>query len=155
MMKIPNNQRLNKSFQTKKEQNNTAMKDIRNLFRLKKIKGIKDIVHKNIKYLLGYEKEEENYYESIRVNNFWNNDQIECKSNSDKNKILSVEQYLNKIRPYWRHIINDLKQSDTWKIQSTIAINLISSIDDNNGDCIMHSKSDNIELGAVMEQMKL
>ena len=50
------------------------MKDIRNLFRLKKIKGIKDIVHKNIKYLLGYEKEEENYYESIRVNNFWNND---------------------------------------------------------------------------------
>ena len=38
------------------------IKDIRNLFRLKKeIKGIKDIVHRNIENLFEYEKEEENF----------------------------------------------------------------------------------------------
>ena len=31
--------------------------------------------------------------------------------------MLSVEKYLNKIRPYLEHIINNLKKSDTWKIQ--------------------------------------
>ena len=47
---------------------------------------------------------------------FWSNNYIEYKSNGDKNRTLSVEEYLGKIRPYLRDIINDLKQSDTWKI---------------------------------------
>ena len=38
---------------------------------------------------------------------------------TDKNKILTVEEYLNKIRPYLKGIINNLKKSDTWKIQLT------------------------------------
>ena len=39
-------------FRLKKELNDTAVKDIKNLFRLKKeIKGIKDIVLRNIKNL--------------------------------------------------------------------------------------------------------
>ena len=37
---------------------------------------------------------------------------------------LSVEEYLNKIRPYIRDIINDVKKCDTWKIKLTTAINL-------------------------------
>ena len=41
-------------------------------------------------------KKEENYYKPVRVNNFWRNNYI-YKSNGDKNKILSVEEYLNKI----------------------------------------------------------
>ena len=31
-------------------------------------------------------------------------------------------QYLNKIRPYLKDIINKLKKSDSWKIQLTIAL---------------------------------
>ena len=100
------------------------IKDIRNLFRLKKeIKGIKDILLRNIKNLFGYEKEEENYYKPVRVNNFWSNNYIEYKSNGDKNKI-SVEEYLNKIRPYLKGIINNIKKPDTWKAQLTITNNL-------------------------------
>ena len=58
-------------FRLKKEQNDTAIKDIGNLFRLKKeVKGIRDIVLRNIENLLEYEKEEENHYEPVRVNNF-------------------------------------------------------------------------------------
>ena len=47
------------------------IKDLRNLFRLKKeIKEIKDMVLRNIKNLFTYEKEEENYYKLVRLNNF-------------------------------------------------------------------------------------
>ena len=45
-------------------------------------------------------KKEENYYKPVRVSNFWSNNYIEQESNGDKNKRLSVEEYLNKIRPY-------------------------------------------------------
>ena len=45
-------------------------------------------------------KKEENYYKLVRVSNFWSNNYIEQESNGDKNKRLSVEEYLNKIRPY-------------------------------------------------------
>ena len=82
----------------------------------------------------------------MRVNNFWSNNYIEYKRNDDKNKILSVEEYLDKIKPYLRGIINDLKQSDTWNIQLTTTINFISSKDDNDEEHVMHSKSDNIEI---------
>ena len=62
----------------------------------------------------------------------------------DRNKTLSVEQYLNKIRPYLKHIINILKTSDTRKIHLTITINFIS-LKDNEEECAMYSKSDNTE----------
>ena len=57
-----------------------------------------------------------------------------------------VKEYLNKIQPYIRDTVNDLKQSDTWKIQLKIAINFISSQDDNYEDRVIHFKSDNIEI---------
>ena len=105
---------LRNLFRLKKEQNDTAIKDIRNLFRLKKeIKGIKDTVLRNVKNLFEYEKEEENYCKPVRVNNFWSNNYIEDISNGDKNRILSVEEYLDKSRPYLKDIINDIKKSDT------------------------------------------
>ena len=120
-------------------------KDIRNLFRLKKeVERIKDLILRNIKNLLEYENEEENYYKPVRVNNFWSNNYIEYKSKGDKSRILSVEEYLDKIRPYLRAIINDLKQS--WKIQLTITISSITSKDDNDDERVIHSKSDNIEI---------
>ena len=50
---------------------------------------------------------------------------------------------LNKIRAYLKDMVNNLKKSDTWKIQLTIAINFISS-KDNYEERLMHSKSDNI-----------
>ena len=57
----------------------------------------------------------------------------------------SVEEYLSKIRPYLKDIINNLKKSDKCKIQLTIANNFILSID-NDEERIMHSKSDSIEI---------
>ena len=95
---------------TLKEQNDTKIKDIANLFQLiKEVKGIKDIVLRNIKNLFEREKEEKNYYKPVRVNNFWSNNYIGYKSDRHKNRILSVEEYLDKIRPYLKGIMNNLK----------------------------------------------
>ena len=85
------------------------------------------------------------YYKRVIKNNFWSNNYIEYKINNDRNRILSVEEYLDKISPYLRDI-NDLKQSDTWKIQLTMTINFFSSEDDNDEERVMHLKSDNIRI---------
>ena len=44
------------------------------------------------------------------MNNFQSNNHIEYKSNGDRNKMLSVDEYLNKLRPYLKDIKNDLKK---------------------------------------------
>ena len=64
----------------------------------------------NIKNLFENEKEEKDYYKPVRVNTFWSNNYNEYKSNGDRNKAPSVEEYLDKIRPYLKDIINDLKK---------------------------------------------
>ena len=46
----------------------------------------------------------------VRVSNFWSDNYIEYVSNDDQNKTLSVEEYLNKIRPYLKYMINNLKK---------------------------------------------
>ena len=67
------------------------------------------------------------------------------KSNSNLNKTLSAEEYLNKIRPYLKDIINNLKRSDMWKTQLTTANEFICFIH-NDEECLLHSKSDNKEI---------
>ena len=70
-----------------KEEN--IIKDIRNLFRHKK-KKLKQL---KIEYLVILRiflsiKKKKNYYEPVRVNNFWSNNYIEYESNGDRNKTL-------------------------------------------------------------------
>ena len=70
------------------------------------------------------------YYKPVSVDNFWNNNYIKYESNGGRNKNPSVKEYLDKIKPYLKHIITDLQKSGTWKVQLlTIAINFISSKD--------------------------
>ena len=74
-------------------------KDIRNLFRLEKeTKAIKARTLKDIENLLkNEEEEEESYYKPVvRVNTFWSNSWIDFDNNNDRNKTLSVEEYLDK-----------------------------------------------------------
>ena len=91
------------------------------------------------------EHEDEDYDKQVRVDNLWSINYTEYESNSNRNKTLTVEEYLNKIRQYLKDIINDIKKSDAWKIQLTIATNFISS-KDNDEEHVMHPKSDNVEI---------
>ena len=75
--------------------------DIRNLFRPKKeTKATKDRILRDIKNLSEHEKEEVNYYKPVRVSSFWSSNYIEYKTKVDKNKTLSVEEYLHYISLY-------------------------------------------------------
>ena len=117
-------------FRLKKEQSYTAVKDIRNVFRQeKKFKVIKGRILGDIKNLFEHEKKEETYYKPVRVSNFCSNSYIEYESNSDRNK------------RYLKDIINNLTKSDTWKIQLMKVNNFISSIG-NDEDHVMYSKAD-------------
>ena len=100
-------------FKLKKVQNYTALKDIRNVFRQKEeTEAIKDRIRGDIKNLFEQKKEELNYYKPVRISNFWSSNYIAYGSNRNRNKTLSVEDYVNKIRPYLKDIINNLKKSD-------------------------------------------
>ena len=81
----------------------------------------------------------------MTVPTFWSNNYIEYESNGDRNKIISIKEYLHEIKSYLIDNINNLKKSDKWKIQSTIVINFIFSKDIDE-ELVMHSKSDNIEI---------
>ena len=54
---------------------------------------------------------------------------MEYESRGYKDKILSIKEYLNIIRPYLSDIINDHKTQGKWKIQLSTTINFISSRD--------------------------
>ena len=88
----------------------------------KTVGGIKD-------QIMSLFKQDDDYYKPIGVGYFWNNNYIECKSNGDRNKNLSIKEYLDKIKPNLRDKIINLQKSDTWKIQLRIWINFISSKD--------------------------
>ena len=98
-------------------------KSIRKLFKLKKEnKTIKDRTIRDIKTL--FEEEEDDYYKPVRLGDFWNNIYMEYECNGDKNKNLSVKEYLDEIKLCLRDIIINLQKSGTWKVQLTIAITL-------------------------------
>ena len=70
-------------------------------------KIIKDNIIRDIRILFEQGKEED-YYEPKRVSNFWNKNYIEYESNGDKNRNLSLDEYLNKIESYLRNTIINL-----------------------------------------------
>ena len=51
------------------------------------------------------------------------------ESNGNRSKTLSLKEYLDKINPYLKDIIDNLNKSDTWKIQWIMTINFMSSED--------------------------
>ena len=90
-----------------------------------KIEVIKDRILRDNKNFFEHE-EEENYYKPVSVNNFWSHNYTEYESSGDRNKTVSVEKYLNKIRPYLKDI-NNLKKLVTRKFQLPIVISLFPS----------------------------
>ena len=90
------------------------------------------------------ERQEEDYYKPVSVDNFQSKNYVEYESSGDGNKVLSVKEYLGNIKSYMRNIIINIQKSDTWKILLTIAINFIFSknIDEEHE---IYSKSSNIE----------
>ena len=86
--------------------------------------GIRDIEN------LFDEASEEDYYKPIFVKSSHKGNYKYYESNGDKEKILSVKQYLNKITPYLHDLINDHRIARrVWKIQINMHVNFFSSRD--------------------------
>ena len=84
----------------KKRSEENIIKNIRNFFKLEKEnETIKDRIIRDIRILF---EQEDDYYKPIGVGNFLNNSCIKYESSSDRNKNLSVKQFLDKIKPYLR-----------------------------------------------------
>ena len=109
---------------------------------------------------------DEDYYKPIITNSAFNNNYIRYESKGDKGKSLSIEKYLNMIKPYLNDIINDYKTQGIWrihsgntitehktpgewKIQLTMQVNISSK--DSDATRTMHAKSNNVEIVMVSE----
>ena len=118
---------------------------------VKKTETIKDIRKENLdsdkilRDIRTFCESEEDYYEPVRTSNAFNNNYIEYESNGDKDKTLSVKEYLDMVKQYLSDIITDYKTQSKWKIQLTMKINFISS-KDSNETRTMHTTSDNTEI---------
>ena len=86
----------------------------------------------------------------MKIKGAFNNNYIEYESRGNKDKNLSLKDYLNIIRPFLRDMINNYKIHVEWKIQLTMQITFISSLDTREFH-IMNSKSCNIKIMKGME----
>ena len=108
--------------------------------------GIKDIEN-----LFGNvdDDDDDDDYKPILIKSSFNDNYKYYESRGDKDKKLSVKQYLYKIMPYLSDLINDHKairnESNEWKIQINMHVNFISS--KNTGEIrTIYVRSDNEEI---------
>ena len=90
-------------------------------------------------------KGKKDVYKSIKISGAFSDNYAEYKSNSKKDKSISIAGYLNKIREYLRKMIDDKRKIGEWKIQLILKINFIS-YKNFNDTRDLHSKSDNVEI---------
>ena len=104
------------------------------------------------------------YYKPVNTKGAFNGNYVEFESRGDKDKNLSPQEYLDIIRPYLRDMKNNRKAPlegsldndlhGEWKIQLTMQIDFVSSLDsieirtmdskNKNIEILMGSKTDDI-----------
>ena len=85
--------------------------------------GIRDI-----EYV--FDNIDDDYYKPILVKGSFNENYKYYESRGDKDKKLSIEQYLDRIKPYLSDLINENKalenNLDEWKVQINMSVNFVS-----------------------------
>ena len=104
--------------------------------------GIRDI-----EYV--FDNIDDDYYKPILVKGSFNENYKYHESRGDKNKKLSIEQYLDKIKPYLSDLINENKALENnlneWKVQINMSVNFVS-FNDTGEIRIIFVLSDNEEI---------
>ena len=120
-------------------------KIVNSLLLNKKEKKIIDELLLKAKHFMKTKKLIKDVYRPIKISGAFSNNFVEYKSDSKKDKSISIAEYLNNIREYLRKLIDDKSKNGEWKIQLVMKIILISSknfIETRD----MQSKSDNFEI---------
>ena len=87
---------------------------------------------------------DKDYYKPILVKSGYNNNYVQYESERDK--ILTLKEYLALIVRYLRKLINYYKNKGEWKLQLTAEISFTSLKPGSDETCVMHTKSDNEEI---------
>ena len=112
---------------------------------------------KELENLFG-DTDNDNYYKLVLIKSSFKNNYKYFESREDKDKKLSVKQYLYMIMPYLSDLINEQKNnsngSNEWKIQLNMGANFISS-NDTGETCTFYVKSDNEEVKLGNETVEI
>ena len=85
----------------------------------------------------------DDYYKPTEVKSTFDDSYVLYASNGDKDGLLYIFEYFQKIKPYLRDLIDFYNTKRDWKTQLSMQISF-NSYTDNNVE-IMHSKSDNVK----------
>ena len=104
-------------------------------YEYKRIKDIKDLFKLSI---------DKDHYKPTLVKSGYNGNFVQYESTGDR--ILTITEYLALIEKYLRELINYYKNEGEWKVQLLAETNFISLKPGSDVTCIMHNRSDNIEI---------
>ena len=85
----------------------------------------------------------DDYYKPTEVKSTFDDTYVLYASNGDKDGLLYIFEYFQKIKPYLRDLIDFYNTKHDWKTQLSMQISF-NSYTDNNVE-IMHSKGDNVK----------
>ena len=145
---IENEKNFSKSKIKEIEQNLIELEE--SIFKLNKHYHYDDVEYKGMRDIenLFSEFDEEDYHKPIKTKDAFNNNYIDYESRGDKDKKLSLREYLYMIIPYLSDMISNHKTLEEWKIQLSMKINFVSSKDKDYSEetRTMSNWSDNIEV---------
>ena len=111
---------------------------------LRKLLKYQDNTTYGLDYLFnGINKED--YYETKEIRSAFDGSYTLYESRGDKDNMLAIYEYFDKIKPYLKDMINDCKSKGEWKIQLVMRVIFVSFIDKNETQ-VMHTKIDNVKI---------
>ena len=91
------------------------------------------------------EVNEEDCYEPKEIKSAFDGSYLLYESRGDKDNMLTIYEYFDKIIPYLKDMIDDYKSKGEWKTQLVMRMIFVSFIDKNETQ-VMHTKSDNVKI---------
>ena len=111
---------------------------------IRKLQKYQDNTTYGLDYLFN-EVNEEDYYEAKEIKSAFDGSYTLYGSRGDKDNMLAIYEYFDKIKPYLKDMIDDYKSKGEWKIQLVMRVVFVSFIDKNEAQ-VMHTKSDNVKI---------
>ena len=144
------------TFLKEKEQEGTIINKQKNVLKnidryfkklnsdLRKLQKYQDNTTYGLDYLVN-EVDEKDYYEPKEIRSAFDGSYVLYESKGDKDNMLVIYEYFDKIKPYLKDMIDDYKSKGEWKIQLVMRMIFVSFIDKNETQ-VMHTKSDNVKI---------
>ena len=111
---------------------------------LKRLQKYQDNITYGLDYLFN-EVNEEYYHEPREIKSAFDGSYVLYESRGDKDNMLAIYEYFDKIKPYLKDMIDDYKSKGEWKIQLVMRVIFVSFIDKNETQ-VMNTKSDNVKV---------